>query len=82
MFERLTNPTYWKRIILANARSRHRSCRPIGSIFGWDAWALDGNVLLFHPKRHYCRRADWFDFCHSLRIWGAYGAFYTRDSTC
>ncbi len=74
MFERLKNPDYWKRMVLASAVSwrQRQSAKPIGSLYGWDVWAMDGKAFLFREGRKHCLRSDWFDFCNAIRKWVGY----------
>lgn len=71
MFERLSNPAYWKSMVLNSARAWRQAgvARPVSLLFGWEVWAMDGKAFLFHAKKPHCLRADWFEFCYAFRSW-------------
>jgi hypothetical protein len=67
MFERFKNPAQFKRMLLAH---RLHVREPVGSLFGWEVWAMDGKAYLFRKDRKHCLVADWFEFCRGLRWLG------------
>jgi hypothetical protein len=70
MFERLQNPAQFKRMILARCTNYRRPSIPVGTLFGWSIWVMDGKAYLFREGRDYCLVADWFEFCRGLRWLG------------
>lgn len=70
MFERLKNPEQFQRMVRARCTAYREPAVPVGSLFEWSIWRMDGKAYLFREGRQYCLVADWFEFCRGLRWLG------------